>query len=118
MIVATYPPSRHRAAHTLNSLRCRVANMTPALKFTGDDAFFLPRPLASITGVLQLHTALASTGRSASKSNSAHGRPWKPCVATVLPFSAAPRSSPKNCSKPPASNARIYHCALSPWAAA
>ncbi len=49
--------------HTLNSLRCGIANMTAALRVTGDDAFFLPSPLASITGVLQLHTALAAHGR-------------------------------------------------------
>lgn len=45
--------------HTLNSLRCGAANMTAALEVTAEDAFFLPTPLASITGLLQLHSAIA-----------------------------------------------------------
>ncbi|MCZ8377341.1 AMP-binding protein [Mycobacterium sp. CPCC 205372] len=45
--------------HTRNSLRCGVANMTAAMNVTGEDGFFLSSPLASITGVLQLETALA-----------------------------------------------------------
>lgn len=44
--------------HTLNSLRCGAANMISALDVVGEDGFFLPAPLASITGLLQLHAAL------------------------------------------------------------
>lgn len=46
--------------HTLNSLRCGVANMTAALNICADDAFLLPAPLASITGVIQLHATIAA----------------------------------------------------------
>lgn len=46
--------------HTINSLRCGTSNMIEALRITGADAFFLSSPLASITGVLQLHSALAT----------------------------------------------------------
>ena len=49
--------------HTLNSLRCATANMVAALEVTSDDAFFLSSPLASITGVLQLESALAVHGK-------------------------------------------------------
>lgn len=45
--------------HTLNSLRCGTANMVNALGVGADDAFLLSSPLASITGVLQLESALA-----------------------------------------------------------
>jgi acyl-CoA synthetase (AMP-forming)/AMP-acid ligase II len=48
--------------HTRNSLRCGCANMAVALDFTAGDAFFLSSPLASITGVLQLETALGVHG--------------------------------------------------------
>lgn len=44
--------------HTINSLRYGTSNMIEALGITGDDAFFLSSPLASITGLLQLHSAL------------------------------------------------------------
>jgi len=44
--------------HTINSLRCGTANMIEALQIGADDAFYLSSPLASITGVLQLHSAL------------------------------------------------------------
>ncbi|MBJ7337205.1 class I adenylate-forming enzyme family protein [Mycolicibacterium sp.] len=44
--------------HTINSLRCGAANMVEALQIGADDAFFLSSPLASITGVLQLHSAI------------------------------------------------------------
>lgn len=46
--------------HTANSLRCASANMIAALSVTTDDVMFLSSPLASITGVLQLESALAT----------------------------------------------------------
>ena len=49
--------------HTGNSLRCGVANMTAALEFESSDGFFLSSPLAGITGVLQLETAIAGHGK-------------------------------------------------------
>jgi acyl-CoA synthetase (AMP-forming)/AMP-acid ligase II len=44
--------------HTMNSLRCGAANMIAALNIGPDDAFFLSSPLASITGLVQLESAL------------------------------------------------------------
>jgi acyl-CoA synthetase (AMP-forming)/AMP-acid ligase II len=46
--------------HTLNSLRSGTANMIGALDVDADDAFYLSGPLANITGVLQLDSALTS----------------------------------------------------------
>lgn len=48
--------------HTRNSLRCGAVNMVAALEFSSADALFLSSPLASITGVLQLETALHTHG--------------------------------------------------------
>lgn len=45
--------------HTMNSLRCGARNMVTALGIDGGDAFYLASPLASITGVLQVESALA-----------------------------------------------------------
>ena len=45
--------------HTINSLRCGAANMIEALHIGEDDAFYLSSPMASITGVLQLHSAVS-----------------------------------------------------------
>lgn len=44
--------------HTVNSLRCGTANMVDALGLTGDDTLFLASPVASITGVLQVESAV------------------------------------------------------------
>jgi acyl-CoA synthetase (AMP-forming)/AMP-acid ligase II len=49
--------------HTMNSLRCGAANMIAALDIGPDDAFFLSSPLASITGVLQLESALTARAK-------------------------------------------------------
>jgi acyl-CoA synthetase (AMP-forming)/AMP-acid ligase II len=49
--------------HTLNSLRCGTANMIEALQIDEDDAFYLSSPLASITGVLQVHSAFTKRAR-------------------------------------------------------
>lgn len=46
------------AIHTVNSLRCGTANMVDALRLAGDDTLFLASPVASITGVLQIESAL------------------------------------------------------------
>jgi acyl-CoA synthetase (AMP-forming)/AMP-acid ligase II len=45
--------------HTLNSLRCGTQNMVNALGLDTDDTLLLSSPLASITGVLQIESALA-----------------------------------------------------------
>jgi acyl-CoA synthetase (AMP-forming)/AMP-acid ligase II len=49
--------------HTINSLRCGTSNMIEALDITSDDALFLSSPLAGITGVLQLHSALTARAK-------------------------------------------------------
>lgn len=49
--------------HTINSLRCGTSNMIEALGITSADALFLSSPLAGITGVLQLHSALTAQAK-------------------------------------------------------
>ena len=49
--------------HTVNSLRCGVANMVDALHLDARDTLFLASPVASITGVLQLESALSVGAR-------------------------------------------------------
>jgi acyl-CoA synthetase (AMP-forming)/AMP-acid ligase II len=49
--------------HTINSLRCGTANMIEALGITSEDALFLSSPLAGITGLLQLHSALTARAK-------------------------------------------------------
>ncbi|ORV31253.1 hypothetical protein AWB99_12685 [Mycolicibacterium confluentis] len=44
--------------HTLNSLRCGTQNMVDTLDLQAGDTFLLSSPLASITGVLQIESAL------------------------------------------------------------
>ncbi|OBF25417.1 hypothetical protein A5727_04615 [Mycobacterium sp. ACS4331] len=44
--------------HTLNSLRCGTQNMVEALSLRPNDTFLLSSPLASITGVLQVESAI------------------------------------------------------------
>jgi acyl-CoA synthetase (AMP-forming)/AMP-acid ligase II len=44
--------------HTLNSLRFGTTNMVAALGFRPDDVFALSAPLASITGIIQLQSAI------------------------------------------------------------
>ncbi|MBH0775289.1 class I adenylate-forming enzyme family protein [Nocardia bovistercoris] len=46
--------------HSRNTLRCGSANMAEALRFGADDIPFLSTPLASITGVVQLHMTLSA----------------------------------------------------------
>jgi acyl-CoA synthetase (AMP-forming)/AMP-acid ligase II len=56
--------SRPKAVqHTMRSLLAGVRNMAFTLAFSSDDAPFLVSPLASITGVAQLHLALEYGGR-------------------------------------------------------
>ncbi len=56
--------SRPKAVqHTMRSLLAGVRNMAHTLAFSRDDAPFLVSPLASITGVAQLHLALEYGGR-------------------------------------------------------
>jgi acyl-CoA synthetase (AMP-forming)/AMP-acid ligase II len=49
--------------HSMGSLLAGVGNMAHLLSFTAQDAAFLVSPLASITGVMQLHLALDRGGR-------------------------------------------------------
>ncbi len=44
--------------HTVNSLRCGTANMVDALQLADSDTLFLASPVASITGVLQIESAV------------------------------------------------------------
>ncbi len=46
--------------HSLNTIRCGSANMAAATHFDPADRPFLSSPLAGITGILQLHMALAA----------------------------------------------------------
>jgi acyl-CoA synthetase (AMP-forming)/AMP-acid ligase II len=56
--------SRPKAVvHTMRSLVAGVRNMTYLLSFSPSDAAFLVSPLASITGVMQVHLALSNGGR-------------------------------------------------------
>jgi acyl-CoA synthetase (AMP-forming)/AMP-acid ligase II len=56
--------SRPKAVvHTWRSLLAGVSNLAHTLSFSSDDAPFLVSPLASITGVAQLHMALECGGR-------------------------------------------------------
>jgi acyl-CoA synthetase (AMP-forming)/AMP-acid ligase II len=56
--------SRPKAVvHTMPSLLAGVRNMAHLLSFGSGDAAFLVSPLASITGVMQLHLALEYGGR-------------------------------------------------------
>lgn len=49
--------------HTINSLRCGTANMVDALHLDDRDTLFLASPVASITGVLQLESAVSVGAR-------------------------------------------------------
>ena len=49
--------------HTVNSLRCGTANMVDALQLSGADTLSLSSPLAGITGVLQVESALSVGGK-------------------------------------------------------
>jgi acyl-CoA synthetase (AMP-forming)/AMP-acid ligase II len=49
--------------HSMRSLLAGVRNLAHTLSFTRQDAAFLVSPLASITGVVQLHLALECGGR-------------------------------------------------------
>jgi acyl-CoA synthetase (AMP-forming)/AMP-acid ligase II len=49
--------------HSINSLRCGTSNMIEALGIASEDALFLSSPLAGITGVLQLHSALTARAK-------------------------------------------------------
>ena len=51
--------ARRASSSTLNSLRCGTANMVDVLELCDDDALFLSSPLAGITGVLQVESALS-----------------------------------------------------------
>jgi acyl-CoA synthetase (AMP-forming)/AMP-acid ligase II len=44
--------------HSLNTLRSAARNMAEAVQLTGDDAAFLSSPLASVTGLVQIHLTL------------------------------------------------------------
>ena len=48
--------------HSIDSLRSGARNMAAALEFTQDDAAFLSSPVASITGIMQVHLTLERGG--------------------------------------------------------
>ena len=91
--------SRPKAVvHSLNTIRAGARSMARALELTGHDAAFLSTPVASITGLVQVHLTLDRGARLILEDHfdpaASLGRP----EPSARPCSVARRSSSRSCS--------------------